>query len=64
MRACKAGEEGAIESNIADYKEVGIVMGAITHEHFVEALKGKKPSVTAADLKELERFNQEHQTQK
>lgn len=39
-------------------------MGPITFEHFVKALKGKKPSADTAALKLLEEYNQDYMKQK
>lgn len=64
MKACKSDDPGAVESSIGDYGEIGISMGAITHQHFVDALKGKKPSVTSDDLRDLKKFNEEYKAQK
>lgn len=64
MKACLPDEEGAIEGKCEDFGEAGILMGAITHGHFVDALKGKKPSVTQDDLLQLQKYNEEYLSQK
>lgn len=64
MRACLPEEKGAVEGKCETYGEDRIVMGPITHKHFVDALKGKKPNVTKNDLNELQKYNEEYLNQK
>lgn len=64
MSACSSKEVGAVAGKCEDYGEARILMGAINHGHFLDALKGKKPSVTSDDLYELQKYNEEYLSQK
>lgn len=64
MRPCSHDDPDAVEGDCDEYGESRILMGPVTYKHFVDVLKGKKPSVTNEDLIELQRYNEEYLSQK
>lgn len=64
MSPCLPDDKDGSAGKCDDYGEARILMGPITHKHFTDALKGKKPSVARQDLNELEKYNEEYLSQK
>lgn len=64
MTPCSPDNPNAVESSYEKYGEAGILMGPIKHEHFVKAMKGKKPSVDTSALKLLEEYKKDYKSQK